>query len=58
MNAQPSINPTPGMNLNGHPNLINYMNLPANFPSMLNQNQLLGNLNMMGMNGLNNLNQM
>lgn len=54
-------NPLMGMNMNNQINLSNFMNMPPNLPNMpgmMNQGQLLGNMAMLGMNGLNNMSQM
>lgn len=59
--APVSLNPQDGQNANSPVNFQNFMNvsnLSANFQTMINPNQMLGNLNLMGMNGLNGLNPM
>lgn len=51
----------PGQTANLPINFQNFMNMPnppANFPAMINPNQMLNNLNLMGMSGLNGLNPM
>jgi len=51
----PPVNQNPNMMPNFQ-NMLNMPTLPPKFQALINQNQLLGNLNLMNMNGLNNIN--
>jgi hypothetical protein len=52
-----SVSQNPNM-ISNFPNMMNIPTLPPNFQALMNQNQLLGNLNLLNMNGLNNINSM
>lgn len=53
----PSVNQNPNFMPN-FPNMMNMSTLSPNFQALMNQNQMLGNMNLMNMNGMNNINPM